>query len=167
MPSQPASRPLRLLTTPLDALWRLCLSPWAALALTVVAGLLIALGLALPQPPPGANTDPQAFARWLADLQMQYGAWITWPARAGLLTLYGAAGFRMVWAMLGLGALVAAADELLGWRAHAGGRVVPWRTLAHAGLLVILLGALVEERWGWAQETELLAGARPVTLGTG
>lgn len=167
MPSQPASRPLRLLTTPLDALWRLCLSPWAALALAVAAALLIAVGLVLPQPPLGVSTDPQAFARWVADLQMQYGAWVTWPARVGLLTLYDATGFRIVWAMLGVGALVAAADELLGWRTRGGGRMVPWRALAHAGLLVILLGALIEERWGWAQETEVLAGARPAAVGVG
>ena len=148
-----------LLTTPLDALWRLSTRRHTAAALALVAALAIALGLALPQAPAGTAGDPQSLARWLAEQELRRGGWVRWPARLGLFTLYDTAAFRLIWAAVGLGALVAAADGLLTRRA------VSWRLVAHVGLLAVLSAGLVEEQWGWVQERTILGPGRPVAVG--
>jgi hypothetical protein len=133
--------------------------------LTSVAALAIALGLALPQAPWSRAGDSAGFGRWLADLQMRHGPWVHWPARLGLLSLYSTPGFRLVWAALGFVALVATADSLLEWRAQRASQAFPWSALAHAGLILLLAGGLVEEQWGWEQERLLVDGGRPVAAG--
>jgi len=167
MPDERSPSALRLLTVPLDALWRQIATPRAAAALAFLAAGAIALGLALPQAPWTAGRDAQTLARWLADLQIQEGSWVAWPARLGLLSLYSSLAFRLVWAALGFALLIATADGLLAWRERASGRPIPWRLLAHAGLLLLLAGSLVEERWGWEQDRLLLDGSAPVAVGQG
>lgn len=156
---------LRLLTAPLDALWRLSVAPSTAAVLTALAAAAIALGLALPQAPRNVTGDPPALERWLAGLQMQHGAWVSWPARVGLFSLHTSPSFRLLWATLGFAALVATADSILAWRERVAGKGIPWHLLAHLGLLLLLVGALVEERWGWEQERLLVGTGSPVAVG--
>lgn len=150
----------------LDALWRLCADARTAVALWALVALAAALGLALPQAPQAAAGEQAAFGRWLADLQMRRGPWVLWPARLGLLSLFAAPGLRWLWAAVAVAALVAAADRLLAWRARAVARF-PWAALAHLGLILVLAGAVVDERWGWQQEQLLVGSGRPVAVGGG
>lgn len=153
------------LNSTLDTVWRLCSSRAAAVGLAVAAALAIALRLALPQAPPGTAADPAALSRWLAELQMRRGTWAAWSARAGLLTLRGTPGWRLLWGLTGGALLVAVADMLLAWRAQA--KSFPWRTVAHLGLLLLLAGALVDEHGGWEQVQSLVGDDRPVGVGPG
>ncbi len=164
MSSDHPSPTLRLVTTPLDGLWRLCLAPRTTAILALITAFLIALGLALPQVPHSLAADPGGLARWLGGLEVQRGAWLGWAARVGLLSIYSSTGFRLMWAMLGLVALVTTADGVLAWHERRGRHPFPWHLLAYVGLLVLLGGALMEERVGWEQE-RLLVGDRPVAIG--
>jgi len=156
---------LRLFTEPLDALWRLSATPHMAAGLGLFTASLIALGLALPQVPYSLIGSPEGLAHWLANLQAQHGAWLNWPARLGLLSLFSGVVFRLAWAAIGLAILVATTDTVLIWRSKAVRWPIPWHLLAHVGLLVLLLGALIEERWGWEQERLLLGVGKPAVVG--
>lgn len=164
MPGERPSPALRLLTRPLDALWRASVAPSTAAVLLAAMILALALGLALPQAPWGVAVDGRSLQRWLADLEVRYGAWIDLPARAGLLTLHSTPAWRLLWAALGLTALVATVDRLLASRERPAA-AIPWPLLAHAGLLLLLLGSLADERWGWEQERIMLGSGRAVALG--
>ncbi len=166
MAGQRGSTAPHYLTMPLDELWRLSAHPWAV---AVVAGALAAalgVGLLLPQVPADVAADPQSLARWLADLRMRHGPWIVWAERAGVLWIHATLGFRLLWAAAGFLTVVAAADRGLAWWNARSDDAPPWHLVAHLGLVVLLLAAVVQQRWAVTDERTLLAGA-PASLPAG
>ena len=157
--------PIRPSAALLDALWRLSVAPQAWAALSLAAAALIGLGLVLPQAPYDLAGGPADFTSWLASLQVQRGSWLAWPARLGLLSIYRSPLLRFLAAALAFVCLLTLFDGLLAWRDTLRRR--SWLLLTCAGLLFLLSGALVEERWGWEQDRLLLGSGRPMAMGLG
>ncbi|MGQ9683978.1 MAG: hypothetical protein ACUVX9_15715 [Anaerolineae bacterium] len=151
---------LARLAAPLDGLWWLCVRPGTLVGLSLPLAAVLLLMLLLPQAPLHAS-GPVALARWLTETRARFpGAAVA--ARAGLLTLATSPLLRLLLAALALGALVAGAEVLLAWRAAEGRGRRP-ALLSHAGLVLLLLAAVAQERWSWQQN--LLLTSAPVAVG--
>jgi len=115
-PTQKATR-----LEPLSVLWRTLSAPQTLLVCLGLLALALALGALIPQIPPQARNDPQA---WLAVQSGPFAPSISLIRTLHLYDLYHTLGFRLVVALTGLVLFVRAADaaELAG-RAT---RRAPW-----------------------------------------
>ncbi len=100
---------------PLSALWRLAAAPQPLLVLMGLLALALVLGSVIPQIPPQAVDDPQA---WLAVQSGLFGQRNGLVRALGLFDLYHAFWFRLLLALTGLILFVRAVESAeLAWRA--------------------------------------------------
>jgi hypothetical protein len=102
---------------PLSVLWRLFSAPQTLLVLMGLLVLTLTLGAWVPQIPPYASSDPQA---WLAAQPGLFGQ-ENWLVRTlGLYDLYQTAWFRLLLVLTGVALFVRAVDAAeLAWRVTA------------------------------------------------
>lgn len=128
MEDTPAQRASRL--EPLSVLWRILAMPQPLLVCLGLLALALALGTLIPQIPPQARNDPQA---WLAVQSGPLAPSNDLIRTLHLYDLYHSLGLRLVLVLSGLLLFVRAADAAeLAWRAT---RPAPWppETFAYWG----------------------------------
>lgn len=114
--------PVRSRFDPLSVVWRLFAAPQTLLVLMGLVSVTLALGLLLPQIPPQAAADPQA---WLAVTAGHLGPVGDLFLALGLFSLFHSWWFRLLLALTGLSFFVRAIDSAeLAWYA-TGRRFLP------------------------------------------
>lgn len=104
---------------PLSVLWRILAAPQALLVLAGLLALVLAMASLIPQIPPGAMDDPQA---WLATQPGPLGRRGGIIGSLGLYNLYHGLGFRLLLALTALVVFVRLVDAAeLAWRASGRG----------------------------------------------
>lgn len=112
---------------PLSALWGVFVAPQTLLVLMALIALALALSSLIPQIPPQAMSDPQA---WLAMQTGLFGQASDLIQVLGLFDLYHSFGFRLLLVLTGLCLFVRLVESIeLAWRAM--GRN-PWPPQARA-----------------------------------
>jgi hypothetical protein len=100
---------------PLSVLWHVLATPQTLLVLMGLIVLILALGTLIPQIPPQAMSDPQA---WIALQTGLFGQGSGLVRALGLFDLYHSFGFRLLLVFTGLCLVVRAAESTeLAWRA--------------------------------------------------
>ena len=108
---------------PLSVFWRFLATPQILMALLGLLALALALGTLIPQIPPQAVDDPQA---WLAVQPGIFGESNGLIRALGLFDVYHASWFRALLALTGLALFVWCVESAeLAWRATARGRWTP------------------------------------------
>jgi len=112
--------------------------------------LAILAMLLFPQVPPEVRADVTAYNRWLADVRNRYGTSLDVLRALGLFDIRRSFGLRLLLVALAFHLLIHIADRI----GSAGPRS-PWQRvfdlLPHMGVLLVLAGLLVNERWGWRE----------------
>jgi hypothetical protein len=146
------------------AIWQVTTSDGVlvVLLLSIAAGLIITSWL--PQVP---STDPAAYARWLSGTQAQFGKATPTMQTLGLFTITRSFSFRALLSLLAgclLLRLIENSDHL--WQSK--GTTEIWTDLfpllAHAGVLLLLLGLLLTHQWGWRVDGLILQSGERITL---
>ena len=95
-----ASRSASTINSWLDRVWSFFSAPRLALVLILLLAGASLVGVLLAQAPAGAQSDPQAYGRWLAQIGNKYGAATEIFSRLGLFTVFDAWWFRLLLALL-------------------------------------------------------------------
>ncbi|NLE76413.1 MAG: hypothetical protein GX605_06635, partial [Chloroflexi bacterium] len=156
-PGQASSRSPDLL----DALWRWGSAPALGLALAGLGLLFLLAALAVPQAPADAQSNPAAYARWVAALTPVWRGCVVWLERLGLHRVFAGDLFRLYLSAVGLHLLLGLGEGLSrAWRGWRWARRAAAGVAAPTGLEAS--GAAPSERlwwWGWARLGRAADGA--------
>ncbi len=146
----------------LEGAWRWLSSPPLLLSTLALLASVSIVALLLPQSPVSPANEA-AFLRWLAGVRPSLGSWTRPLADLGLLSLRTSWWFRLPLALLVL--IVAARLARLRESERPGAVQERLRRVGVlVGALLLLLGWLLQLRWGWSETAVILWEDEPLTL---